>query len=82
MFFIDQQRHHVSQITQQFGQNFKVSRSEKGFIFDGSYSSLEFQIEEDTSTFALVSILRSSNRAERLDDCFKLRSQEISWYGG
>lgn len=72
----------MSKINQQFGQNFKVARSANGIIFDGSDSSLEFQIEEDTNSFAQISIKRSSRIAERMDDCVNLRSQEISWYGG
>lgn len=82
MLFTDQYSIHVSQIHQKFGQNFKVSRTENGFFFDGSDSSLEIRIEEDTNLFALVSIVRSSKIAEILDDCFKLRSDEVSWYGG
>lgn len=72
----------MSQIHQQFGQNFKLTRNEKGLLFDGLDSSLEFRIEEDTNSFALVSVTRISKKAVRLDDCFKLSSQEISWYGG
>lgn len=73
---------HVSQIHQEFGQNFKLTRTEHVLLFDGLDSSLEFRIEEDTNSFALVSITRSSKKAVRLDDCFKLNSQEMSWYGG
>lgn len=72
----------MSQIYQKFGQSFKATQSDTGYVFEGSDSSLEFRVEEDTSSFALVSVTRSSNKAERLDDCFKLRSQDISWYGG
>lgn len=72
----------MSQIKQKFGQNFKFARTDDGFLFAGTDSSLEFQVEEDTNSFALVTILRNSKINETLDDCFKLRSQEISWYGG
>lgn len=72
----------MSQIHQQFGQSFKQTRTEKGFLFEGLDSSLEFKIEEDTDSFALLSVTRSSKKAVRLDDCFKLNSQETSWYGG
>lgn len=72
----------MSQVNQKFGQNFKATRTENGFVFDGSDSSLRFQIEEDTNTFALISVERTTKSAERLDDCFELKSQEISWYGG
>lgn len=78
----DQHVIHVSQINQKFGQNFKSTRTEDGFIFDGSYSSLQFRIEEDTNSFALISVERNTKIADRLDDCFELKSQEISWYGG
>ncbi|XP_037051398.1 myogenesis-regulating glycosidase-like [Bradysia coprophila] len=73
---------HVSQLIQKFGQNVKATRTENGFTFDGSDSSLQIKIEDDTSTFALISVERNTKIAERLDDCFELKSQEISWYGG
>lgn len=72
----------MSQIHQQFGQNFKQTQNNNGLLFQGSDSSLEFRIEEDSDSFALVSVTRSSKKAVRLDDCFKLSSQETSWYGG
>lgn len=72
----------MSQINQKFGQNFKVTTTDDGFIFDGSDSSLQFRIEEDTNTFALISVERTTKSTERSDDCFELKSQEISWYGG
>lgn len=72
----------MSKINQQFGQNFKVTRAENGFTFEGTDSSLEFRIEEDTNSFALIAVTRSSRIAVRMDDCIKLRSEEISWYGG
>lgn len=72
----------MSQINQKFGQNFRATRTENGFLFDGSVSSFQLRVEEDTKTFALVSVERSTKIAERLDDCFELKSQEISWYGG
>ncbi|XP_037041892.1 myogenesis-regulating glycosidase-like [Bradysia coprophila] len=77
-----QQVVHVSQINQQFGQNFKLTEAANNFLFDGSDSSLQFQIEEDTELYAIVSVTRSSKKAVTMDDCFKLNSQEVSWYGG
>lgn len=71
----------MSQIHQKFGDNFKVTRTANGFLFDGTESSFELRIEEDTKSFALISVLRNS-KDEAMDDCFKLKSQEISWYGG
>ncbi|KAJ6650074.1 Myogenesis-regulating glycosidase [Pseudolycoriella hygida] len=73
---------HVSQIHQQFGENFQLTKTNNGFIFGGSDSSLKIQIEEDTKTFALLSVERSSTKSFILDDCFKLNSQSVSWYGG
>lgn len=78
----DQHAVHVSQINQKFGQNFRFTRTENGLILSGSDSSVQFRIEEDTNTFALISVERSTKIAERLDDCIELKSQEISWYGG
>lgn len=49
---------------------------------EGSDSHVHFHVDEDTSSFALISIQRVTKTAERLDDCFELKSQEISWYGG
>lgn len=72
----------MSQIKQEFGQNFKRTRTEHGFLFDGTVSSLEFRIEEDTRSFALISILRTSTINVPLQDCFRLKSSEVSWYGG
>lgn len=73
----------MSQIYQKFGANFKAARTENGFTFDGSDSHLELRVDEDTSTFALISVERTAKIAsEKLDDCFDLKSQELSWYGG
>lgn len=72
----------MSQIHQQFGGNFKQTDITNGIRFEGSDSSLELKIEEDTASFALVSVTRTSTKKVLLDDCFKLNSQEVSWYGG
>lgn len=72
----------MSQINQQFGTNFKVTDAENKFLFAGSDSSLQFQIDEDTEQYAILSVTRSTSKNVVLDDCFKLNSQEVSWYGG
>lgn len=80
--FIGQNAIHVSRLIQKFGPNFKATRTESGFTFDGYYSFLQIKLEEDTSAFALISVERHTKVVEKMEDCFDLKSQEISWYGG